>query len=353
MRKLAVLLLFTALAGAQGKTKNVILVTADGLRWQDLFTGMDAMLKDAKEAGMKDAKERRARLWRDTPEERRKQLLPFFWGEFASRATIYGNLTRGSSVRVTNSLRVSYPGYSEILTGRAQDEVISGNVDVQNPAETVLEFVKRKLNLPREKVALFGSWDHFTWIAESRPGTITINAGYKPIDVTPRVRDLSVAQIHAKPPWDEARHDYYTVELALEYLKTVKPRMLYVTLDETDDWAHDKRYDRVLDSIGYFDHALQQIFAATDAMPEYKGNTTVIVACDHGRGSKMDDWSGHGKKVDGAEQIWLAVAGPDTPARGEAKNVPSLEQRDITPTILTLLGLDPSEMKGITGKPIH
>jgi len=358
MRKLPLLLLLATFAYAADapKTRNVILITADGLRWQDLFTGIDPLLMNAKEAGMKDAKDRRDRYWRDTPEERRRALMPFFWTKLASRAVIFGNVTRGSSAKVSNAYRVSYPGYAEILTGHAQDDAIKGNDSIQNPTETVLEVAKRVLNLDQSQVALFSSWDHFVWIGESKRGSITINAGAQLI-TDPRAgmrsRDLSIAQLHAKTPWDEARHDYYTFELATEYMKTLKPRVMFISLDETDDWAHDKRYDRVLDSIAYFDSALRQLFDLIDSMPEYKGNTTVLIACDHGRGSTLSDWTDHGKKVAGAEQIWLAIAGPDTPAIGEAKNVPEISQSDITPTILSLLGIDLSEMPGITGSALR
>jgi arylsulfatase A-like enzyme len=141
--------------------------------------------------------------------------------------------------------------------------------------------------------------------------------------------------------------------MALEYLKAVKPRVLFISFDETDDWAHDKRYDRVLDNIHYLDLCLRDLFAALDTMPEYKGSTSVIVTTDHGRGSKLDDWSDHGKKVAGAEQVWMAIAGPDTPARGEMTNVPAIHQRDMAPTILDLLGIDPGGMKAMAGTPVH
>src|ERR1022692_4185625 len=122
MRLFTCLVVFSSLLPAQShQTKNVILFTADGLRWQDLFTGIDPTLMNQKEASMKDAKERRDRYWRPTPEERRKQLMPFFWSELVSRSTVYGNVNKGSSMKVTNALRVSYPGYSEMLTGHSQD----------------------------------------------------------------------------------------------------------------------------------------------------------------------------------------------------------------------------------------
>jgi len=350
-----IILICLTCSAAPRETRNVILFTADGLRWQDLFGGMDPMLKDEKGAGMDGAKELKTKLWRPTAEERRNALLPFFWSTLAPKGVVLGNVKKGSSVRVTNLYRVSYPGYSEILTGRAQDEAIRGNDAVRNPTPTVLEFLRRKLNLDSSQVALFASWEMFHLIGEHDPGSIVINAGYRVYDgpkPTARMRFLSGLQFDVLSPWTEERHDYITFEMALEYMKVMKPRVLHVAFDETDDWAHDRRYNRVLDAINYLDRCLSKLWDAIQSSPEYKGTTTLIVTSDHGRGGTVDDWHSHGKEVAGADQIWVAMVGPDTPAVGEAANVPEIHQRDVAPTMLELMGVDYHEYAGVLGKPI-
>ena len=329
---------------AETRTKNIVIVTADGLRWQELFGGLDSTLP------LKPAK---PELAKTTPEERRNALMPNFWGQLAKRGVVLGNVNKNSSVKVSNAYRVSYPGYSEILTGRTQDEKVRGNDKIQNPSQTILEFLREKWNLPQRKIALFGSWDTFRWIGESKPGSIFINSGYEKADGSPRMQELSSLQSEAPTPWDSVRHDYVTLNMALDYMKREKPRVTYIALGETDDWAHDKRYDRTLWAIQYLDHALNQIFTFIDKTSAYKGKTAVIVTTDHGRGGTPEDWNGHGSKVAGADQIWIAMFGPDIPARGEMSDSAPAEQRDIAPTILTLLGIDPAEYKGVTGKPIR
>lgn len=341
-RFLTLFLLPTLLFAAQDtRTRNIVLVTADGLRWQDLFHGVDPLLAREKsvsmDPGSKDADKRRARY------ASRQLLAPFFWGTIAKKGIVFGN------VNVTNAYRVSYPGYSEILTGRASDNIVTGNIPVQQPNETVLEFLKRRLSLPKEGVALFASWDHFHYIAEHTPGSIVINAGYE--DSPPVSPELSRLQHVALTPWDEARHDAFTFEFALAYLKAQKPRVLDISFDETDDWAHARRYDRVLDMIAAFDGFLNRLWTTLQSMPAYRGSTTLIVTSDHGRGSTLADWSGHGSKVPGADKIWIAIMGPDTPAAGEVST--HAEQRDITPTILKLMGLNPADYQGATGAPIQ
>ncbi|MGH9658954.1 MAG: sulfatase-like hydrolase/transferase [Bryobacteraceae bacterium] len=347
MPLLAIFLLLAvpALGAPPRKSRNIALVTVDGLRWQELLTGIDPLLMNAKEAGMEKAGPLRERFWRDNPSERREALMPFFWKRLARSGVVL------TSVRVSNGIRVSYPGYSEILTGRAQDNVIKGNDEIQNPSETVLEFLRRKLNLPAARVALFGSWSTFRFIGESKPGSITINAGYTSAQGSPRLAELSRLQAEARTPWDTVRHDYVTFEMALDYLKRNQPRVLHLALGETDDWAHNKRYDRVLTSIEYTDRCFETLWNTLQKMPAYRNTTTLVIVPDHGRGSKLDDWDRHGAKVEGADRIWIAMLGPDTPAAGEV-STGDYFQRDVAPTILEALGIDHREYSGVLGRPI-
>ncbi len=336
-----------ALPAAPNKTRNVILVTADGQRWQEVFTGIDPTLMNEKNAGMADAAELRQQLWRESAMARREALMPFFWTQLVPHGVAWNN------VHVSNAYRVSYPGYSEILTGRADNDRIRGNDKIQNPNQTVLEFVRHKLGLTQADVALIGTWEVFQFIGESRPGTITINAGYRAIHGSPRLDELSRAQFDVLTPWNGERHDYFTFEIALEYLKLAKPRLLHIAFGETDSWAHDQRYDRVLESIHYFDHCLEKLWDTLESLPEYRRSTTLIVTSDHGRGRTLADWGNHGHDVEGADRVWLAVRGPDTQARGEMPESGTIAQRDIAPTILELLGIDYREYRGVLGRPIR
>lgn len=337
------------------RTKHIVLVTSDGVRWQDVFTGIDKGLMNEKAAGMRDAGQLREKLWKPTPDERRKALMPFFWNTLATRGVVLGNVSKGSSVQVTNRYRVSYPGYSELLTGRTQDEVIKSNDRIQNPTPSFLQFLKEHEKLKPEQVAVFGSWDMFPYIAQDKPGAIFVNAGYERSPLpknSPKADLFNRLQFDAKLPTDGARHDAFTFGLAMEYLDKQKPEHLYISFDETDDWAHAHRYDRVLDSLQFFDRALSELWNYIQQSSKYKNSTTLIVTTDHGRGSTLSDFSGHGPTVPGDEQIWAAFAGPDTPSTGEATNSAPCEQRDIAPTALALLGMDYQSYSGVTGKPI-
>ena len=336
-------LLFAAGANGQSKPTHIILITADGLRWQEVFHGIDDSLMKEKTAGMQDASALRDRLWKASPEERRKALMPFFWNTLVPSGIVLGNATRGSEMRVTNRYRVSYPGYSEILTGRAQDETIHGNDKIQNPLPTLLDMVRDQWKLRPRDVALFASWDHFAFIGTQKPGSVTINAGYSKLEqpmASAKMTALNEEQFRAMTPWDSARHDYFTFAMGFEYLKTARPRALYLAFDETDDWAHDHRYDLVLQMASEFDRYLEQLWNWVERDPEYRGTTLLVVTCDHGRGSTLTDWNSHSRNVEGADKIWALFVGPGVARTGEAANAPAAYQKDITPTILSLAGLE-------------
>src|SRR5919204_6513403 len=236
--------------------------------------------------------------------------MPFFWTTLMlSHGSIAGNAERGSSARVTNRHRFSYPGYAEMLVGQPHDDEIDSNDKKRNPHPTVLEFLKQALHLDRRQVAAFASWDTFDWIVEHQPGSITSNAGFDRYDCgagpcDPAIATINQLQTKASTPWDEARHDAFTFQLALAHLKTARPRVLYIALDETDDWAHDGRYDRVLDALHATDEYLRELWAFLQQESDYRDKTAVIITTDHGRGRTPADWRDHGSKVAGAENIW-------------------------------------------------
>jgi Type I phosphodiesterase / nucleotide pyrophosphatase len=344
-----------AQSGAGQKTKHIVLFTSDGVRWQDLFTGIDPNLTNQKRAGMDDAAALQKELWWPSPEKRRETLMPFFWNTLVPKGILFGNVSKGSSMQVTNRYRVSYPGYSEILTGRTQDNVIKGNDSIQNPTPSFLQFLKHKQHLKADQVAVFASWDNFHYSAQSQSGDIFVNAGYEASKLpqnAPKTEEFNKLQFEARFIADSSRHDAFTFGLARDYLEKIQPEHLFVSFNETDDWAHSRRYDRVLQSLRYFDRALKELWIYLQSSPKYANSTTLVITTDHGRGSMLEDFSDHGPNVPGDQQIWAAFIGPDTPATGEATNTDTCYQRDIASTILDLLGFDYREYTGVQGKPI-
>ncbi len=353
--QLIILLALTCSALAQNRTENVILITLDGARTQEVFGGLDLeILKDKTRRGKVEDTALYKKYWAETAEERRMKLLPFFWGTLMKEhGSIAGNRALGSSVMTTNKMWFSYPGYSEILTGQANDEVINSNDRIRNPNTTVLEFLKRKLNLNKNQVALFGSWDVFNWIGEHEEGAITINAGHEPYEHSnPEIRVLSELQNERLSPWDSVRFDYFTFRFAMEHLKTYQPRVMHIALGETDDWAHGGDYAHTLGSFHKNDQQLRELWEYLQSSPKYRGKTSIIITIDHGRGKTIKDWTDHGEKVPEAQYIWMAFISPDSKMRGEWKNTETIYQNQVAATLCRLLNLDYSENNPKAGKPI-
>ncbi|MGH8241915.1 MAG: alkaline phosphatase family protein [Steroidobacteraceae bacterium] len=345
----------TALA-ALPADRNLILVTLDGVRTQEIFGGMDPVLANAPEAesGIYDSEVTRKRYWRDTPEARREALMPFFWQTLTPAGMVLGNQAKGSKVTVRNDQWFSYPGYSEILTGEAQPE-IKTNDFVRYPHRTVLEHIREILGLVHAKVAQLGSWDGFKYAASSRDGAFFMNGAREPLPPelsTPGIDLLVDLREDVMQLWEESSNDVLTFRIALAYLKKHKPRVMWLGLGQSDDWAHARRYDLVLDYLKLTDGELAELWQTLQSMDEYRGKTTLIVTVDHGRGRTPADWAEHGAGIQGSQDIWVAIIGPDTPAIGEAKDFPEVTQSDIAATMLQYLGLDWRRFNSDAGPPI-
>jgi len=330
-------------AGDQRKTQAVVLIVSDGLRWQEVFTGADPLLLNSKNGGSwMSAQELKKRYWREGVEERRAALLPFFWTVIAKQGQLYGNQTRGSAARVTNGLAFSYPGYNEMLTGRP-DPRIDSNEFGPNPNTTVFEWLSRNPEFAG-RVAVFATWGTFREIFNQPRSHLDVHAGWEPpySSTSGGERDALLRELYASTTrldHDDLYNSFLQVGL-LDYVRTRKPRALFVGYGETDNWAHQGRYDLVLESAHGTDRLVQGLWETMQAMPEYHGRVTFLITADHGRGSGPVEWREHGKKEKGSENIWLAVIGPDTAALGERTNIAPITQAQIAATLAAFLGQD-------------
>lgn len=344
-----------AVAGAGPRTRNVVLVTLDGVRTQEIFAGMDAKIAEhSAEQEYSDIETGRKRYWAATPQERRKLLMPFFWGTLVPSGMLFGDADTGSRMLVRNSVKWSSPGYAEILTGQPQPDVVDNSLR-RYPARTVLEYIREAKNLDKTRVAEIGSWDGFGYAAASRGGAFVMNSGYEsfPKGVgTPEIDELVDLRRDVMELWDESSNDAITYRIARRYLLTYKPKLLWIGFSQSDDWAHADRYDRLLDYLHLADRLLEDLWTTLQALPAYKGRTTLIVTTDHGRGLGPTDWQEHDETIPGSEAIWLAVIGPDTPALGERVPAGTVHQSDIAATVVELFGLDPAAFNPDAGPPL-
>jgi len=336
------------------KTKNVFLITTDGFRWQEVFTGAEEQLMTKENGGVVNTNALRQEFWRETAEERRKALLPFFWSTVAQRGQIFGNATKGSAAQVTNGRKFSYPGYSEFLTGVA-DPAIDSNRKIPNANTNVFEWLNFQPAF-QGQVAAVVNWDVIPWILNTERSRLPVWSGY-PLQPNAPVAKMVAPELEelirdATPLWPDLMLDAFTMRAAEDYVKSARPRAFYVALGETDEWAHEGRYDRYLHAAHHVDRFVARLWETVQGIPKYRDQTTFIITTDHGRGSGPSDWRNHGKDTVGAENIWIAILGPDTPALGERTNCTTVTQSQIAATIAAFLGQDFRSHVPQAGAPI-
>jgi hypothetical protein len=334
------LLLSAAQAQQIHKTEHVFLITIDGLRWQEFFSGADEkLIKDKRYSPDQDLVV--PQFWHEDPQERRKALMPFVWSILASEGRLLGNRHYKNKVNLTTNHHFSYPGYNEILTGYG-DPKVKKNAPINNENVTILEWVNQQPGF-EGKVALFGSWHIFPYIVNEERSGIPVNAGYEPAKgpgLTEREKLLNKLQEEIPGHWRGVRQDAFTHHYALEYIKKHQPRLLHIAYGEVDDFAHDGRYDAYLTAARQNDNFIRELWTYVQSNDYYKDKTTFIITTDHGRGKRSRKaWKKHGRGIKGSDEVWVAMIGPDTGPAGELKTKAQFYQNQIAPTIAYFLGL--------------
>ena len=324
---------------AQQKADHLIVITLDGFRWQELFTGMDSTIANKKEFNQGDSATLFKKYWNNNAEDRRKLLMPFFWNGVVTRGQLYGNREYENFVNTANPYHFSYPGYNEIFTGNP-DTAINSNDYPPNPQVNVLEYLNKQQNY-KGKVAAFTAWEAFNRILNEERSGVPVIAAFDTmpgIGLTGEQKMINKMLLNSYKPWGEGEClDVFTHYAAVEYLKTKKPKVLYIAYGETDEWAHSGQYRDYLNAANQLDKWLKELWNFIEKDPLYKNKTALLITVDHGRGVN-DEWTNHGKTIPGADEIWFAVIAPGIPAKGEVKTRMQLYQQQFAQTIANLLG---------------
>ena len=337
----------------QRKTENLVIVTLDGYRWKELFTGADSQLIRTKKYIAGDSAALIERYWAATSQERRKLVMPFFWNTIASEGQLYGNRTIGNNVNVKNRYWFSYPGYNEIFTGYP-DSAINSNDFPPNPNVNVLEYINKQ-SAYKNKVSVFASWNAYYRILNQERSGLYINAGWseledKELNETQKV--LNEQQAHLPKIFGTTeRLDGSTYALAKEYVKKNHPKVLYLAFIDTDAFGHQGKYDLYLDAAHYIDGMIGDLWTYLQQDPFYKGKTTLIITNDHGRGDD-EKWTGHFHTIPHSDEIWFVAMGPDTKPLGDITKPGQLYQNQVAKTIARFLGMNFTTRHPI-GEPIH
>jgi hypothetical protein len=330
------LFLWAALCFAQEYNRNIFVITTDGVRWQEIFHGADTtILSDL--AWTKDTAFMRSMYYDTSLEERRKKLMPFFWNVLAKNGALYGNRDYDNKVNVKNFSHISYPGYSEMFTGYA-DPLLIPNLGIRNRHSNVFEYLANQ-QAYKDKVVAFTSWSMFPYIFNEKNCHFYINSAYDRVnDTTSYATDFFNTVQDSLSEQSHTRLDRLTYVAAKDYIEAKHPKVVYLSLGETDEFAHHGRYDLYLQHISNVDKMIAELWYLIQTDPFYRNNTTVLISTDHGRGKKPNKWHKHNALIKGSGDIWIAAMGKGIAPIGECKMQTQLYQKQLAATIARLLG---------------
>lgn len=328
-------------SGNAQPAQNIIIITTDGLRWQEVFKGMDTAIANNPKFNQENSEYIYKTYWDNDESRRRKKLMPFLWTTLFSKGQIWGNRKYGNHVDNANPYWFSYPGYNEMMTGYA-DTAINSNDHPANPNMNVLEFLHKQPGI-KGRLAVFGAWYAFDRILnEQRAGFPVISAFDAVGGNNPNANErlINLMNKDAYRPFNEYEClDVFTHYAAREYLKTKKPRVLYIAYGETDEWAHAGQYRSYLDAARQVDTWIKQLWNFIQNDPQYKNKTALFITTDHGRGDdNKEEWTSHNNKVLDSHEMWFAVMGPGMPALGEVKTEMQVYQEQFAKTFARIIG---------------
>ncbi len=319
-------------------TIPVVLVVLDGVRWQEIFGGVDPALAASHRAG---------------PVVGARSLFPSLYAALDARGAAVGAPGYGV-ISASGPNFVSLPGYTEIFGGRApvpcQDNDCAG---ASGP--TIVDAFRDRARADSD-VAVIASWAPIGRAATRARSRIVLSVGRQDVEGAPFLEDEPStrevldegARADPRPGHDAFRPDRYTAELALRYLETRRPAFLFVGLGEPDEYAHEDDYRGYLASLRAADDFFGRLFAALDRMGERGRRSLVLVTADHGRAR---DYRDHGAGLPESARVWLLALGGPVHARGFVQAPHSRRLSDVAPTIRQVVGLPLDEAAG-AGAPI-
>lgn len=277
---------------------KVVLITIDGVRWQEIFNGTDPVLYKGEKIPA-------------------SKLLPNLYHHFVDHGTVVG---KESLFVASGPAHISLPGYLEIMRGRPSHDCTT------NECEPVLDVTIADLFATS---AVFGSWDTIHKAVSKHADTFIVNCGRT--FRSQGWKDLGIIDDNTFPEAFDPlyRTDNYTRVAVLNYLNAKDPpQFLWVSLGDTDEWAHHSNYDAYLQSLIDADQFVGEMISKYGVE-----NTTYFVTADHGRSYAFHS---HGWEPESARD-WLMMMGKDVPANGFVKFDKQKALSNIFPTVKSLV----------------
>ncbi len=288
---------------ARVPSPKVMLITLDGVRWQEIFNGTDTFMYHGKKMTA-------------------RELLPNLYYHFVDGGMVVG---KDSMFVATGPAHISLPGYLEIMRGHPSTDCQDNDCEPRLKEETIADLFKVS--------AVFASWDTIRKTVGQNADNFVVNCGRNYRSTGWKKMELDDNQTFPEAWGDPIyRPDDLTEKAAVDYLQYYSPDFIWISLGDTDEWAHHGDYDKYIEALQQADQfvgmAIQMIKSAPDG-----SDFTFIVTADHGRGL---NWHHHGWDIESARD-WLMMSGRGIPRNGFVSYKEKKSLSNILPTVKQLV----------------
>jgi len=293
---MTLLSLFPQLPTQPAPNTNVVLITLDGVRWQEVFTGTDPVLSQHHMSA--------------------RELLPNLYDLFVDHGIAIG---QKSPIIASGPNHISLPGYLEITRGHP-------STDCQR--NDCYPIIDQSIFQLFDHPVLFSSWDV---IARTAPSNIdvVINSGRDVRSESWKRLNLSDNTIFPHTIGaPDYRPDIYTEAPVIQYALKYQPDLLWIGLGDGDEYGHLNNYPEYLASMQQTDEFIGSLVRWTE-QSDYGKNTVFLITADHGRNANFRD---HGTSMVSA-RVFLLMHGKDIPAKGNIGITRQVSLSNIFPTI--------------------
>ena len=158
---------------------------------------------------------------------------------------------------------------------------------------------------------------------------------------------LNGLQTQILSPWHNVRLDAFTLGFTKEYILAQLPKVIYVALGETDDFAHQGNYPEYLRGANRADKFIAQLWTLLQSTQSWQHHASPKAVKGYLNGLQQ-----YQDGIPGADQIWLAAMGPDVKKSVGSQHTRSFTLDQVTATAVQLLGFDYQQFATDIGQPL-
>ena len=320
---------------------TIVIVTLDGVRWHEVFEGVDPKLADSHGLSANDVVSA-------------ADLMPNLHAIVATHGAALGAPGHGAAISASGPNFVSLPGYAELLSGKRATSCRDNQCANAGTRTIVDEFAGSVGD--GSEVAVITSWADIARVASTRsPGSAVSSGRHGGATRDVFLRDpedgpflVRAEDVAPAPGNGDFRPDALTAELAIHHLKVHPPKFLFLGLGEPDEFGHQNNYAGYLNALRQADARIGEIDRELQQLAARGTRTALFVTADHGR---ADSFVEHGAKFPESARVWLVAGGSALHASGFVAAPSPRRLADLVPTVRAIAGL-PRDMDTAAGTPL-